>query len=475
MGFAQTDRTVSTDRYCGRMHCVVVGGGLAGLASTVWFVEAGHQVTLLERRGSLGGRTIAIPVAAVDDVPDNGQHVFASGYQHLMRYLDSVGTRDHVEFPGHMTIRMPGGGSRVSAFGGLPGLRAALGDLPGVTGLDRLRTARAQVTLIRQALRQPTWLDDSTADEWFRRIGMPQKARDALWDGIVIGLTGDKPEISSAKVPADLLVTGFRRARESKTPISIGYPTVDLDTLFVDGAEKIFADKGVQVRHRAVVAAVDVSDGVVVGVTLADGERIAADAVICAVPVWSVKGLLDQVPGHQKIYEAIERLTPVPIVSVNLYLDRSIGMTDWGEILYGGTGVLEQVWDRQRMHERDPSRHHLYSTTVSAAYELIKKSNAEITRIQMDMLRRFYPEAREAQVVHSHVVRMPRSTFAQRPGTAGMRPDQRTSVRGLALAGDWTRTDWTTTMEGACQSAARAVRVILDDAGQGFATELPAR
>lgn len=403
-----------------------------------------------------------MPVAAVDDVPDNGQHVFASGYQHLMRYLDSVGTRKHVEFPGHMTIRLPGGATRRSAFGGVAGLRAAVGDLPGVTGVDRLRTARAQITLIRQALRQPEWLDDITADEWFRRIKMPQSARDALWDGIVIGLTGDKPDISSAKVPADLLVTGIRRARETKTPISIGYPTVDLDTLFVDGAEKVFADNGVEVRHRAVVSSIDVVDDAVTGVTLADGEHIAADAVVCAVPVWSVKGLLDQVPGHDKIYEAIEHLTPVPIVSVNLYLDRSIGLTDWGEILLGGEGVLEQVWDRQRMHGRDASRHHLYSTTVSAAYDLTKKSNTEITDIQIKMLRRYYPDALEANVIHSHVVRMPKSTFAQRPGTAGVRPEQRTAVRGLALAGDWTRTDWTTTMEGACQSAARAVDVILE-------------
>ncbi|MGC5257225.1 hydroxysqualene dehydroxylase [Gordonia sp. DT218] len=448
------------------MHCVVVGGGLAGLASAAWLAEAGHRVTLLERRGSLGGRTIAMPVAAVDDVPDNGQHVFASGYQHLMRYLDSVGTREHVAFPGHMTVRMPGGATRRSAFGGVAGLRAAIGDLPGVTGLDRWRTARAQATLIRQALRQPPWLDDITADEWFRRIGMPQSARDALWDGIVIGLTGDKPDISSAKVPADLLVTGIRRARESRTPISIGYPTVDLDTLFVDGAEKVFADAGVAVRHRAVVASVDVVDDTVTGVTLADGEHIPADAVICAVPVWNVKGLLDQVPGHEQIYAAVENLTPVPIVSVNLYLDRSIGMTDWGEILYGGEGVLEQVWDRQRMHDRDPCRHHLYSTTVSAAYELTAKSNTEITDIQMGMLRRYYPDAVGATVIHSHVVRMPKSTFAQRPGTAGVRPDQRTAVKGLALAGDWTRTDWTTTMEGACQSAARAVEVIVEGSSE---------
>lgn len=446
------------------MHCVVVGGGLAGLASAVWLSEAGHRVTLLERRGSLGGRTIAMPVAAVDDVPDNGQHVFASGYQDLMRYLDSVGTRKYVEFPGHMTIRLPGGGTRVSAFGGVAGLRAAFGDLPGVTGLDRLRTARAQITLIRQAIRQPAWLDDITADEWFRRIKMPQSARDALWDGIVIGLTGDKPDITSAKVPADLLVTGIRRARETKTPISIGYPTVDLNTLFVDGAEKLFADAGVDIRYRAVVSAVDIAAGAVVGVTLVDGERVSADAVICAVPVWSVRGLLDQVPEHERIYAAIEQLTPVPIVSVNLYLDRSIGMADWGEILLGGEGTLEQVWDRQRMHGRDASRHHLYSTTVSAAYELTKKTNTEITDIQMNQLRRYFPGAAHAEVVHSHVVRMPKSTFAQRPGTAGIRPDQRTSVQGLALAGDWTRTDWTTTMEGACQSAARAVEVILEHA-----------
>ncbi len=406
-----------------------------------------------------------MPLPAVDDVPDNGQHVFASGYEHLMRYLESVGTRDHVAFPGHMTMRMPGGATRRSAFGGITGLRAALGDLPGVTGLDRLRTARAQVRLIRQAFRQPEWLDDITADEWFRRIGLPQSARDALWDGIVIGLTGDKPDISSAKVPADLLVTGARRARETRTPISIGYPTVDLDTLFIDGAEKRFADAGVEVRHRAVVSSIDVDGGKVAGVTLADGEKIAADAVICAVPVWSVKGLLDQVPGHEAIYRAVENLTPVPIVSVNLYLDRSIGMEDWGEILHGGEGVLEQVWDRQRMHGREPRDNHFYSTTVSASYDLIGKTNAEITDIQMGMLRKYYPEAAEAEVVHSHVVRMPKSTFAQRPGTAGLRPQQRTAVDGLALAGDWTRTDWTTTMEGACQSAARAVEVVLEFAG----------
>src|SRR5215212_3862118 len=48
--------------------------GTAGLTSAVWPAEAGKNVTLLERRGSLGGRTHAMKVEQVDDRPDNGQH-----------------------------------------------------------------------------------------------------------------------------------------------------------------------------------------------------------------------------------------------------------------------------------------------------------------------------------------------------------------------------------------------------------------
>lgn len=443
------------------MKCLVIGGGLSGLASAVWLAEAGHSVTLLERRGTLGGRAHAIPQPEIDDVPDNGQHVFASGYEYLMRYLDSVGTRQHVCFPGQMSTRMPDGSVRRQRSTGIDALRTMIGDLPGVTGFDKVRTAFAQVKLFKQSLRQPPDLDTITAEQWFDRLGMPAAARKAMWDGIVIGLTGDKPDISSARVPAELMATGIRRAKATRTPVSIGYPTVDLDTLFITSAQRTFDRLGVDVRTRAPVRSVDVEDGKVRGVTLLDGEQISADIVISAVSVWKIKGLLDAVPGHEVYYRAAEHLTPVPIVSVNYYLDRGIGMSDWGENIYGGEGVVEQIWDRQKMHGRKPDRNWFYSTTVSAAYELIKGSNEEIVSAQMSLLGNHFPAIRNAKILHSHIVRMPHSTFAQRPGTAGVRPPQKTQVPGLAIAGDWTRTDWSTTMEGACQSAARAVEAVL--------------
>jgi len=442
-------------------HYVVIGGGIAGLASAIWLAEAGKKVTLLERRGSLGGRTHAMKVEQVDDLPDNGQHVIANGYHHLFRYLSSVGTREFVRFPEAGVTRWPDGRVKVintsafaqgMLFGGHPD--AGIG--------DKLRAARATLRLGWQALRQPDDLCELTTDQWLQRIGMPATAREAIWDWFALGIAAEPVQRGSAKVLADLLATGIRLSVKHRTPFSIGYPTIDLDSLYITGAERAFNRHGVQVRHRAVARRIHIDDGTVTGVSLADGTLVPADAVVCAVPNSSIHGLLDELPEHPQIYTAAEKLSYTPIVSVNLYLDRPLGTQAAMEALIGGTGVIDEVFDRQIMHGRNTDGGTwLYCLTTSGAYEQVHKSNQEIVDEQMALLRRYYPAAKNANVVCGHVVRMPKATFSQVLGTHGLRPAQQTSVPSLVLAGDWTDTDWSATMESAAQSAAKAVELLL--------------
>ncbi|WP_280346532.1 hydroxysqualene dehydroxylase HpnE [Nocardia neocaledoniensis] len=440
---------------------VVIGGGLAGLAAAVWLAEAGEQVTLLERRARLGGRTHAMRVPEVNDIPDNGQHVVASGYRSLWRYLDSVGTRRYVEFPGAGSLRWPGGRAVMLHTKGFRALRTLLGAHPDASALERLRALRATLLLVRQALWQPKDLADLTTDQWFQRVGMPAKAREALWDWLALGIAAEPVDRESAKVFADVLATGIRIGVRDRAAVTIGYPTVDLDTLYVHGAERVFERHGVDVRFRAVARKIIVTDGKATGVQLADGTVLAADAVICAVPNTNIGGLLDDLPEHPEIYAAADKLGVTPIVSTNLYLDRPLRTKSAMEALIGGTGVIDEVFDRQRMHGRTPDGTWLYCLTTSGAYEQIHRSNEEIVTEQMELLRRYYPEAAEATVVAGHVVKMPKATFSQVLGTDSLRPDQRTSVPNLMLAGDWTRTGWSATMESAVQSAERAVEALL--------------
>lgn len=441
---------------------VVIGGGLAGLASAVWLAEAGKKVTLLERRGRLGGRTQAMKVDGIADLADNGQHVIASGYDHLFRYLTSVGTRSMVEFPTGGTLRWPGGVTTPLVTRGLGALRTLFGAHPDTSLLDRLRTAVATARLAHQALFQPSDLPDLTTDQWLRRVGMPASSREAVWDWLALGIAAEPVERGSAKVFADVLATGIRLGLRHREAVTIGYPTTDLDTLYISGALAVFDRLAVDVRYRTIARRIVVEDNAVRAVQLADGSEIPADAVICAVPNSNIGGLLDDLPEHADIYAAADKLHHTPIVSTNLYLDRPLGTEAAMESVIGGTGIIDEVFDRQRMQRRDPAGAWLYCLTTSGAYEQIHRSSDEIVAEQMDLLRRYYPAAAEAKVVAAQVVKMPKATFSQVVGTAGLRPGQRTSVPSLVLAGDWTRTDWSATMESAAQSAARAVALLLE-------------
>ncbi|MCV7169412.1 FAD-dependent oxidoreductase [Mycobacterium manitobense] len=444
---------------------VVIGGGLAGLASAVWLAEAGRDVTLLERRGQLGGRTHAMRADLVDDVPDNGQHVVASGYRNLWRYLTSVGTRQYIEFPKRSTLRWPDGRKTTVQTSGIGALRTLFGVHPDAGVLDRLRAARATIRLGVQALRQPADLADLTTEQWFERVGMPATAREALWDWLALGIAAEPVSRESARVFANVLATGIRLGIRHRVPVTIGYPTVDLGTLYISGAVRLFEERGVTVRYRTVARRIVIEDGAVTGVLLADGTTVPADAVICAVPNSAIGGLLDDLPEHAEIYAAADKLGYTPIVSTNLYLDRPLGTESAFEGLIGGTGVIDEVFDRQIMHGRRTDRAWLYCLTTSGAYEQIHKSNDEIVDEQLALLRRYYPAAVDAKVVQAQVVKMPKATFSQVVGTDALRPPQRTSVPSLALAGDWTATDWSATMESAVQSAARAVDLVLSTEG----------
>lgn len=439
-------------------HVVVVGGGLAGLAATVWLAELGYRITLLESNGSLGGRTIGLTSIRGDAI-ENGQHVLAGSYDNIFRYLDSVGARHFLEFPDQFGVRYRGG--HVERFGVRPAnaRRLLLGRVRGLGVPTLLPAIPAWVRLVRDVIRLDDTLDDITVDEWFDRIGMPRKVRKIVLDSMVIGLLNELPHLASAHAFAALLRTGADRVRRQGTgAVRIGYPTVDLETLYLDGARRVMAEHGVDVRLRTRAASVTVADGRAVGVELGDGSLLGADAVVVAVPSWNLRSLLDEVPHSEDARLSAKKLEPIPIMNAYILLDRPLGtVAPWESLLDSDIGW---VFDRDRMHGPRADGTHLYALTTCAAYDLMPLRNAEVADRLVAALRASYPAARDARVLDVTVVPWAKATFSSRVGMSTIRPENRTAVPNLALAGDWTHNDWPTTMEGAAQSASRAVDLI---------------
>ena len=442
----------------GERHVVVVGGGLAGMASAVWLAELGHAVTLLESNGALGGRTIGL-TSKHGDAVENGQHVLAGSYENIFRFLDSIGTRDLLEFPGDFGVRYPGGHAETFGFGPRNITRMAFGRVRDLSITTQLAALPAWARLVRDVVRFDDSLDDITVDQWFDRLGFPAAVRRIMLNSMVIGLLNELPSLASAHAFAALLRTGADRARRhGPDAVRIGYPTVDLGTFYTDAANRAMTQLGIDVRLRTRAVRVTVADGRAGGVELSDGSTVAADAVVLAVPSWNLRALLDDVPGAEDIRLAAKQLEPIPIMNAYVLLDRPLGtVAPWESLLDSDIGW---VFDRDRMHGSRPDGNHLYALTTCSSYDLMGLGNSEVADRLLAALRASYPAARAANVVDITVVPWPKATFSSRVGMSTIRPGNATELPNLALAGDWTHNDWPTTMEGAAQSAARAVNLV---------------
>jgi len=97
---------------------------------------------------------------------------------------------------------------------------------------------------------------------------------------------------------------------------------------------------------------------------------------------------------------------------------------------------------------------------VSASRDLTPLSRNEIVEIAIGDLRLYFPRVREARLLKSHVVKEQRATFSGAPETEHLRPSSETAIPNLFLAGDWTRTGWPATMEGAVRSGYLAAEAV---------------
>jgi zeta-carotene desaturase len=102
---------------------------------------------------------------------------------------------------------------------------------------------------------------------------------------------------------------------------------------------------------------------------------------------------------------------------------------------------------------------------VSASRDLTNLSKNEIVDIAVGDLRLYFPRVRDATVVKAHVIKEQRATFSAAPETEALRPTPESGLPKVFLAGDWTRTGWPATMEGAVRSGYIAAECVSQAAG----------
>jgi squalene-associated FAD-dependent desaturase len=416
------------------VRAVVVGGGLAGCAAALDLATAGHDVTVLEARPTLGGAVQTLPERDGDPTPppDNGQHIALGCFTEYLDFLTQLGQRDALA---RSRLSLPVIDEDGNAAFIKPSLRAILryAHLPL---LHRLRVVR---TLLRLRRIDAGSCDGRTFWALLLGLGESEQAVWRFWDVFIrpaLNVRSDEASAALAVMTVQTALLGRRNASD------LVLPTAPLGEMHGAAARRKLESLGVRVQTNARVT--QLIPGAAV---LGDGERVRGDAFVVAVPPGESARLLD---------EPDPELGRSPIVSVHLWFDRELLPYPLAALL--GSSA-HWVFDRGRLTGRRPERGQYLTVVSSGVPELMDVRGRDLVDLMRDELTSRLGEAR---LLWSRVSREPAATFAGVPGTAARRRGPRTSRINVARAGAWTDTGWPATMESAVRSGRAAAKVLSD-------------
>ena len=431
---------------------MIVGGGFAGLAAGVRLSERGHQVVLLERRNHLGGRAYSFIDAKTGDVVDNGQHLFMGCYHHTIAFLEKIGRIDRLRFQdrprvdfldrqGFSTFDCPPLPAPLNVLAGLLGMK-------GINLSDKLRAWK-----IGRAIKSNgKFLPALTVDQWLDKLGQSKLMKERFFYPMVVATLNEDPAIASARMLKVVLKQAFGGAAKDAR---IGISRVGLSDLYTDGAADFINSRGGEVRTGAQARGFTIEKGVVTAVELKDGSRIEADHFISAVPPSALATMLPQ-EQKRKEFAQLEALGSSPIVSINLWFDRPVIDREF----VGLIGTRSQWIFNKDLILMPAKKSNQIAVIISAARDYVDWTRQDLVRMAISELHELLPESRTAELLNSVIVKEREATLSHTVASDDQRPDARTSISNLLLAGDWTNTGLPATIESAVMSGNAAADLI---------------
>jgi len=434
---------------------IVIGGGLAGLATASALGSAGFQVELFEARAFLGGRATSYPISTEGGAPeiiDNCQHILLRCCVNLVDFYKRLGVADRIHFHKQFYFIEPGGRTSMLRAGRLPAplhFTGSFGKLSCLALADKFAIARGLLAIRREHSRR-TDLDRMTMLDWLREKRQTEKAISRFWRQVLVSAINEELDRMAASVGLQVFWLGFLAQSNS---YQMGIPAVPLGELYAQEAWKRIGS--VNLHLRGPVDRVVVENGSVRAV-LVGGEERTADHYICALPFERVPSIVPELDLDLNGFEHS------PITGIHLWFDRSITQLPHATLL-----------DRtiQWMFNKSGGRY--LQLVISASRSLVDMSRADVIALAVRELAEFFPRAAEAKVEKAHVVKEVRATFSARPGLELSRPLSQTKFTNFFLAGDWTRSGWPATMEGAVRSGYLAAEAVTRAAGKEHKFLLP--
>ncbi|MGK9367794.1 hydroxysqualene dehydroxylase HpnE [Melioribacter sp. Ez-97] len=416
------------------MKIIVVGGGLSGLAASVFLSEKGYKVTLLEASPKLGGRayTIFEPDSGLEF--DNGQHLLMGCYKSTLRFLKLIGAESEIE---RLPLRVP----FIKPDKGISYLRAIdefypLNLIDAITNFDAVNW-KSRLRILALMLKIRIGENDRelnvSVSRWLKNNNQTDEAIENFWKVLCVGALNADPEKASASVFKNVIKRIFFSGKEGYKFI---LPRKNLRAMYIEKSKDFILAKGGRIFLSDRVLEFRIDGGLITKIVTANNVYDDFDMVVTALPAHA----LSKINFNGSLSSGIPSLEYSPILNIHLFLEDN----PFTEKYYALLGT-DYHW---------LFNHGKYlSITSSSAGKLIKKNNADLLSELYSNLELFFPIFNRKSVRSFRIIKEKRATFVPSGERLLNNTGITAKVENLFIGGDWTIPELPATIESAVQSA----------------------
>ena len=319
--------------------------------------------------------------------------------------------------------------------------------------------------------------DTESVEQWLKRSKQTELAVRHFWNPILMATLNDRVTHCSTRYAGKVFHELFVK---SSTGGRLGIPTVPLSEFYA-AAARFIESCGGSVHLRASVESLGQQpDGRWRATT--STASYTADAVILALPFEQTQRLLPSIHLNElssaketapsvALEPKIKHFEHSPFTSILLWYDRQITELDHAWLL---DTTIEWFFHKSRIRRYAPEKGSYVELVIAGSKAQLDQGREEILFSALKELEMFFPAVKQANLLKSGILKEARATFSVTPNLDRDRPRQATQWPGLYLAGDWTATEWPSTMEGGARSGRLAAGAVVGDPNRFMAPELPA-